>query len=238
MTWVRTSAILVSFGAHTAALAALAIAATTSQPSALQSDVGRDDLSVLATVTMQTDDTIGFDAVNAARQLAAAASQPETKRQEDKQENAIEMDRPPPVEDAPPQAPIQVKTDDKQQEKQEANPASASVPITAQDEQHAMSRSLEARRNELFSLYNEKIYRAIAAHTLRPKEVHKGSVGVELTLSPAGKLVAHRIVKSSGVYLLDETAMANLESVPYPPPPAGLVNQPYTVTFSFDYSVK
>ena len=47
----------------------------------------------------------------------------------------------------------------------------------------------------------------------------KGRVGVELTLSPGGKLITRRVVKSSGVHLLDETAMANLERVPFPTPP-------------------
>jgi TonB family protein len=237
MSWVRASAIFVSLGAHAALLGAFAIVAA-SRPEALQSEAGRDDLSVVATVTMQSEDSVGFDTANAERQVASEASQPEAKRQEEKKENAIEMDRPPPVEDAPPQAPIQVKTDEKQEEKQETNSAPLSIPAPAQDEQRAMSRSLEARRNQLFSAYNEEIYRAIATHTLRPTEVLRGSVGVELTLSPGGKLLARRVVKSSGVHLLDETAMANLERVPYPPPPAGLVNQPYTVTFSFDYSVK
>ena len=236
MNWIRTGTIIASLGAHVAGLAAFAVA-TVNQPDALQSDSGMDDLSIAATVTMQTEDSIGFDALNAERQVASAASQPETK-QEQKNENAVEMDRPPPVEDAPPQAPVQVKTDEKPEEKQAADPAPASTPVPAQEEQRAMSRSLGARRSQLFSVYNEEIYRAIAAHTLRPKEVRKGSVGVELTLSPAGKLLARRVVKSSGVHLLDETAMANLETVPYPSPPDGLVNQPYTVTFSFDYSVK
>ena len=68
--------------------------------------------------------------------------------------------------------------------------------------------------------------------------MREGRVGVELTLSPDGKLLARRVVKSSGVHLLDETAMANLERVPFPPPPDGLVKEPYTVTFSFDYSIK
>ena len=66
----------------------------------------------------------------------------------------------------------------------------------------------------------------------------KGQVGVELTLSPDGKLLSRRVIKSSGVDLLDQTAMVNLEGVPFPDPPAGLVKEPYTVTFSFDYSVK
>jgi TonB family protein len=238
MSWVRTSAIIAALGVHAAAAAALV--SYGAADNALQSGAGRDDLSVVATVTMQTEESVGLDAVTAERQDASAAANavPESKPQEVKRDDAIEMDRPPPVESAPPQAPIQPKPDEKQVEKQEAEPAAPSVAAAAQQEQHAMSRDLEARRNQAFSLYNAEIYRAIVSHAIRPKEVRQGRVGVELTLSPGGKLIARRVVKSSGVHLLDETAMANLERVPFPSPPVGLVNEPYTVTFSFDYSVK
>ena len=77
----------------------------------LETGVGRDDLSVVATVTMQNDDSIGLDAANVERQDASAASNavPEVKQQEAKRDDAIEMDPPPPGESAPPQAPIQAK---------------------------------------------------------------------------------------------------------------------------------
>ncbi len=238
MSWVRAGAILGALGVHAAA--AVALMSFGAKDDALQSAAGRDDLSVVATVTMQNEETIGLDAVTAERQDASAAANPvpEVKQQEVKRDDAIEMDPPPPEESAPPQAPIQPKPVEKQPEKQEAQPTAPSVQATAQQERHAMSRELEARRSQLFSLYNAEIYRAVMTHTVRPKKVLEGRVGVELTLSPGGKLLAHRVVKSSGVHLLDQTAMANLENVPFPPPPDGLVKEPYTVTFSFDYSVK
>ena len=123
---------------------------------ALQSAAGRDDLSVVATVTMQNEETIGLDAISAERQDASAAANPvpEVKQQEVKRDDAIEMDPPPPEESAPPQAPIQPKPVEKQPEKQEAQPTAPSVQAAAQQEQHAMSRELEARRSQLFSLYN------------------------------------------------------------------------------------
>ena len=229
---------MAALGVHAAAAAALM--SFGAKDDALQSAAGRDDLSVVATVTMQNEETIGLDAITAERQDASAAAKPvpEVKQQEVKRDDAIEMDPPPPEESAPPQAPIQPKPVEKQPEKQEAQPTAPSVQAAAQQEQHAMSRELEARRSQLFSLYNAEIYRAVMTHTVRPKKVLEGRVGVELTLSPDGKLLAHRVVKSSGVRLLDQTAMANLESVPFPPPPDGLVKEPYTVTFSFDYSIK
>ncbi len=237
MSWVRASAIVSALGVHGAAIAALI--SFSAHEEALQTAAGQDDLNVVATITMQSEESLGLDAVTLERQEASAAAPPvpETK-QEEKREDAIEMEPPPPDETAPPQAPVQAKAEDKPVEKEEAKPAAPSLYASVQQEQRALSRDLEARRSEAFSLYNAEIYKAIATHTLRPKKVLKGRVGVELTLSPAGKLLAHRVVKSSGIHLLDQTAMANLERVPYPAPPAGLVREPYTVTFSFDYSVK
>ena len=238
MSWVRTGAIIAALGVHAAALGALADFGAREE--ALQTGAGRDDLSVVATVTMQSEDSLGLDAATVERQEASAAANPapEMKPQEAKREDAIEMDPPPPEESAPPQAPIQAKPVENPVEKQEVQPTSPSLAAMAQQEQRAMARDLEARRNQAFSLYNAEIYKAIVSHAIRPKEVMKGRVGVELTLSPGGKLLTRRVVKSSGVHLLDETAMANLERVPFPSPPAGLVKEPYTVTFSFDYSVK
>ena len=238
MSWVRAGAIVAALAVHAAALAGLADFGAREE--ALQTGAGRDDLSIVATVTMQSEASVGLDAINAERQEASAASNPapEVKQQEAKREDAIEMDPPPPEETAPPQAPIQAKPVENPVEKQEERPSAPSVATAAQEEQRAISRDLEARRNQAFSLYNAEIYKAIVTHAVRPKEVKKGRVGVELTLSPGGKLITRRVVKSSGVHLLDETAMANLEHVPFPPAPAGLVKEPYTVTFSFDYSVK
>lgn len=241
MSWVRAGSIVAALAVHAAGAAAL-INLNAHEPDALQSGAGKDDLSVIATVTLQSEDSIGLDPVTAERQEAAAASkpapQPEAKQQEEKKEDAIEMEPPPPAESAPPQAPIQKRPVEKQAEKQEAQPSAPSIPTAAQEERHAMSRIVEARRSQLFSLYNAEIYRAVMTHALRPRKVLQGSVGVELTLSPNGKLLSHRIVKSSGISLLDQTAMASLESVPFPPPPNNLINGPYTVTFSFDYSVR
>ena len=204
MSWIRVSAIFAALAVHAGAAAALAGFAT--REATLETGAGRDDLSAVATVTMQTEESIGLDAVTAERQDASAAAKPvpESRQQEAKRDDAIEMDLPPPEANTPPQAPIQPKPDQKQAEKQEAT--TPSIQAAAQREQRAMSRELEARRSQLFSLYSAEIYRAIVTHVLRPKEVVKGQVGVELTLSPDGKLLSRRVIKSSGVDLLDQTA--------------------------------
>ncbi len=238
MSWVRAGSILAALGVHAAALAALVSVGARDCALGKRGGQRRSERRGRRDDAKRGEHWARRDKCGAPGGVRGGELVPETKQQEAKREDAIEMDPPPPVESAPPQAPIQPKPDEKQEEKQEVQPTAPSVQAAAQQEQHAMSRELEARRNRLFSLYNAEIYRAIVTHAVRPKEVHKGQVGVELTLSPDGKLLTHRIVKSSGVHLLDQTAMANLESVPFPSPPDGLVKEPYTVTFSFDYSIK
>ncbi|MGO8777859.1 MAG: energy transducer TonB [Rhodomicrobium sp.] len=241
MSWVRAGAILAAFGVHAAAAAAL-LSFGANAPEALQSGAGKDDLSIVATVTMQSEESIGLDAVTAEHQDASAAAkpapQPEVK-QEAKKEDAIEMQPPPPEESAPPQAPIQEKPVEKQVEKQEARPAAPSVASAAQEEQHAMNRDLEARRSQLFSLYNAEIYRAIMTHALRPARRQEGRVIVELTLAPSGALLDHRILKSSGSDLLDRTALASLErAAPFPPAPGEVSKGPYRLSIPFEYALK
>lgn len=241
MNWTRVCAVLAALGIHAGTGAGLVYFGSDLQdPSALQSGNGRDDLSIVATVTLETEESIGLDPITAEHQDASAAAPPvpETKEEEVKKEEAIEMMPPPPEASAPPQAPIREKPPEKEAEKEEVVPVTPALPAAPQEEQHAMNRELEARRSQLESLYKTEIYRAITTHTLRPKKVLEGSVWVELTLSPTGKLISHRVVKSSGFELLDKTAMANLERVPFPPPPDGFPKEPYRVTFPFDYSVK
>jgi protein TonB len=225
MNWIRLCAILAALVLHSGLVGALAYFGGGWQVStALQSSSGQDDLNVVATVTLQTEDT-GYDAVSAQRQEAspAAPPPPEVKPEEPKKEEVVETGPPPP---------------EKEPEKKETPPETPSVPVVPQEEQHALNRDLVARRSRLQSLYDAAIYKAVTTHVLRPKKVLKGIVMVELTLSPTGKLLSSRVVESSGSELLDRTALANLERVPFPPSPDGLPKEPHKVKLPFDYSVK
>ncbi|MGO9547397.1 MAG: TonB family protein [Rhodomicrobium sp.] len=244
MSWVRAGAILAAACVHAGAAAAFVfLSANQTDVSALQSGSGKDDLSIVATVTLQSEESLGLDPVTAERQDASAASlavrQPELKQEEAKKEAAIDTEPPPPTESAPPQAPIQEKPPEKTVEKREAQPSAPSVPVAAQEEQRAMSRELEARRNQLFSLYNSEIMKTVMKHALKPARVRAGRVKVELTLAPSGELLAHRVIESSGSDLLDRTALASLErAAPFPHAPEELSKQPYTFIIPFDYAVK
>jgi periplasmic protein TonB len=242
MSWVRTGAIAAAIAVHAAAAAAF-VTFGANEPDALQSGAGKDDLSIVATVTLQSEESIGLDAVNQEHQDASVAAkpapQPEVKQEEAKKEDAIEMEPTPPEETVQPQPPIQEKPPEKEAVKPEAQPVAPSVSAAALEEQHAMSRELEARRSQLLSLYNGKIYKALMEHAIRPRRVQQGRVLLELTLAPSGALLSHRVLQSSGSDLLDRTAMASLErAAPFPPAPPELSTGPYTLSIPFEYAVK
>jgi protein TonB len=235
MNGVRAGAALAALGVH-AAFVALFIAGATHEPdlAALQSGGGRDELTIVATITMQSEESLGLDAASAQRrdETAGAKAAPQAKEAAAKEEDKIELQ--PGEQEAP--APAVEKKPEKVAEAQASNPAPSSE---AQDEQRAASRAFEARRSQAISLYNGAIYQALMKNALRPKTMEKGRVVLELTLSPSGELVQHRVVESSGSTALDKTAMSSLErAAPFPPVPPEAGREPHTLRVPFEYAVK
>ena len=98
---------------------------------------------------------------------------------------------------------------------------------------------MEARRNEVLSLYNSQVYKTLIKNAIRPKATQKGRVVVELTLAPSGELLDHRVVESSGSPSLDKIAMTSLErAAPFPPVPAEVNKQSHTMRVPFEYAAK
>jgi protein TonB len=203
---------------------------------------------------MTNDDSIGLDAASTERQEASAGGEatpiekkeeeekpdPPREVEETKKEEAIQAVAPPPEETAP-AAVIQEKPPEKAAEVPETKvqPSNPAPAVDAQEEQRAASRDLEARRNQVLSLYNSKIYQVLMRHAVRPRSPQKGRVVIELTISPTGDLLSHRIVESSGSDTLDRTAMLSLErAAPFPAAPAELGRAPHTVRVPFEYAVK
>ena len=59
---------------------------------------------------------------------------------------------------------------------------------------------------------------------------------LELTLSPSGELIRHRVVESSGSDIFDKIAMTSLERAePFPPVPSEAGHEPYTLRVPFEY---
>jgi periplasmic protein TonB len=242
MNWVRAGAIIAAVGVHIAVMALFLVSsANQSVLNALQSGGGKDDLTVVATVTMQMEESIGPDAESAERQQASAAEQiaappkqgegKNSEPKESKREEAVSAEFPAP---APPAQEKQMPADAAR-----IQPSNPRVQSNAQDEQLAANRNFEARRTEVTSLYNSKIYQALLSHILRPKTLQKGRVLIALTLAPSGQLLAYEVVESSGSEVLDKAAMTSLErAAPFPPLPSELGANAYTLRVPFEYAAK
>jgi protein TonB len=202
---------------------------------ALQSGNGDDDLTVVATITMQSEESLGLDSANVQQQEASLGGQAVPQVQEEvKEEEKVEL----PPEKSPEPTPL-VEEEKPEKKIVEVNPSIPTPSSEAQEEQRAATRALEARRNEVLSLYNSRVYQALIKNALRPKATQKGRVVVELTLAPSGELLDHHVVESSGSPMLDKTAMTSLErAAPFPPVPAEVSKQSHTLRVPFEYAVK
>jgi TonB family protein len=228
MSFIRVAAVAAAFAVHIGAIAGFMKFAPASE--ALESGSGPDKLNVIASVTIAPDDADGLDTVSQERRTTPAANPvPASSQRQTKREDTSGIGQQLREDSEVGPSPGETGTSGD-------SPTMPSPATSPQEERHAASRRLEARRSELFSLYNAAIYKAIAMHAIRPEATRKGQVGVELTLSPAGKLLKRRVVKSSGFPVLDDTAIASLSRVPFPAAPEGLLNRPYTVAFSFEYT--
>lgn len=236
MNWIRIGCAVAALGVH-AAVAGVFVVSALREPNAdaLQSGRGDDDLSVVASVSLQSEDSLGLDEANTPRADASAGAKPspEVKEEVKKDEEKIEL----PPEKSPEPTPF---TEDKPEKKEQEQQPSTPAPVSdAQDELRAASREFEARQHAVLSLYNSQVYRALMKSALRPQAGQKGRVVLELTLAPSGELLDHRVVISSGVAELDRIAMTSLErAAPFPPIPAEAGREAHTLRVPFEYAVK
>jgi protein TonB len=237
MNWVRFGSAGAALGVHAAVLGLFVFSVAHAPDfSALQSGNGDDDLTIAATITMQSEESLGLDAASVQHQEASLGGQvaPQVQEEVRKEEEKIEL---PPEESKEP-VPL---VEEKEPEKKivEPRPSPATPPSEAQEEQRAATRAFEARRSEVLSLYNSRVYQALMKNALRPKTREKGRVVLELTLAPSGELLEHHVVVSSGSSMLDKTAMTSLErAAPFPPVPEEVSKQSHTLRVPFEYAVK
>lgn len=237
MNWVRAGAASAALGVHAAILGLLVFAGLSDVDSAaLQSGGGKDDLTVVATITMESEESLGLDAASTAQQEASTGGQaaPQVKEEVKKEKEKIEV---PPEHSQEPSPLIEEKKPEKKVV--DVKPSTLSPASEAQEERHAASRTFEARRSQVLSRYHNTIYQALMRNALRPKTMARGRVVLELTLSPSGDLLAHRILESSGSETLDQSAMTSLEhAAPFPPVPPELSNEAHTLRVPFEYAAK
>ena len=89
MNWVRLGSAGAALGVHMAALGLFVLSAVHEPDlSALQSGSGEDDLTIVATITMQSEESLGLDAASVQRQEASLGGQaaPEVQEEVKKEE--------------------------------------------------------------------------------------------------------------------------------------------------------
>jgi len=158
MSWVRIGSAFAAIVVHVAVLAVFVFSSMDDRElSALRSGGGKDDLTIAATVTMESEESLGLDAASIQRQQASAGGQaaPQMVETVRKEPDKIELPPEEPEESAPP------RDKRKPEKKVEPKPATPAPVIEAQEEQRAATRAYEARRNEVLSQYNNKIYQAL-----------------------------------------------------------------------------
>ena len=236
MNWVRVGSAGAALGVHIAVLGIFVVSAMPEPDlAALHSGQGDDQMTIVATVTMQSEESLGLDAASTQRQEVSIGGQAAPQVQEEAKKEEEKIERP------PEESPEPVPADEKQPEKKivEPTPSTPALSSEAQEEQRAATRAFEARRNEVLSLYNSRVYQALMKNAVRPKTMHKGRVVLELTLGPSGELLDHHVVVSSGSPMLDKTAMTSLErAAPFPPVPPEVSKQAHTLRVPFEYAMK
>ena len=126
MNWVCFGSASAAVGVHIAVLGLFAASAMY-QPdlAALQSGNGDDDLTVVATITMQSEESLGLDSANVQQQEASLGGQaaPQVQEEVKKEEEKVEL----PPEKSPEPTPL---AEEKEPEKKivEVNPRSRRHP--------------------------------------------------------------------------------------------------------------
>ncbi len=245
MNWPRLTGVALALCLHGGVLYSML---SRSGPDALAEGNGDADLTVVATVSLESSDLFTQSAQEAA--VNANSSQAERLPDLDKQEpeKKIEVpknaqdetpkpDETPPPQETPPE-PERPSPEVAPQGQQKSIAQMASVAAEAQEEQHAAA-AVAARRNKSWSLYETELYSALERHKVKPHAAKTGDVLLLITIAPSGQLLSRAVANSSGVPELDGAAMAALErSAPFPPVPPDVSSGPLTLTVPFRFRTR
>jgi protein TonB len=254
MNWPRSLAFLLSLAIH---VAVLVFFLSPSGFLGLQEGKGRDDLTVVVTVTLENGDVAALDSRNeqATQTSPTVLSNSELAEVEKKSSKAVTR---PPIEEPPPPMSEEAKTDETPQPTlldakplEQAERPSKEVSATSsvqrqplpqpasdtQEERQQASRAFEGRRTRLASLYQGKIFVTLVHHRVSPHSGRAGRVVVLATIAPSGELISRNVAESSGSDILDRAALSTLDkSAPFPAIPHELGPDPMTLRVPFEYT--
>jgi protein TonB len=247
MNWPRLTGVALALCLHGGVFYSLV---QRSGPDALAEGNGDADLTVVATVSLDSGDLFTQSAQEAAVDANAsqAARLPDLDKQEpDQPEKKIEVPRnaqtetPKPDETSPPQEtppePERPSPEVAPPGQQKSVTQMASVAAEAQEEQRAAAAI--ARRNKSWSSYETELYSMLERHKVKPHAAKTGDVLLLITIAPSGQLLSRAVANSSGVPELDGAAIAALErSAPFPPVPPDVSSGPLTLTVPFRFRTR
>jgi protein TonB len=106
------------------------------------------------------------------------------------------------------------------------------IEIVAVEEQRATG---EAQRRAYFG----RMAKHLERRKVNPRSKRRGSVVVEMTVDPSGKVLSRTVKESSGVKLLDDAALQSIDkSSPFPPFDGGVSSGPLVVAVPFKFVVR
>lgn len=99
--------------------------------------------------------------------------------------------------------------------------------------QHESGGSITAR-----TAYIGALRTRLEKSKVNPGSAFTGTVIVKFTVNAKGELISHEVVKSSGSKILDRAALESIEkAAPFPPMPAALHEQQFTMSVPYTYRV-
>jgi periplasmic protein TonB len=236
MNWPRLAGALLALALHAGIVSAF-LRHTGS--GAFDANEGTDNLTVVATVSLESGDL--FTQAAARASAAAVAARPEP--------------REPPAKDKPKDTDKTVQSPEEAHEAVQSKEAATApepapmakpLPITqtasvatAQLEAQRAAAALAARRNQLLSAYAITVHAAVERHKLKPRLRQRGQVLVQISIAPSGELLSQSVLQSSGLPELDTAAIASLrQAAPFPPIPPEVGSGPLTLTVPFHYNTR
>lgn len=141
-----------------------------------------------------------------------------------------------PREMKPSEAPVEKSVADGAILRQASLAADASAASAASVERVGVADGRNVRENVSRARYGARVLAEIQRHMFYPKVARssgvRGDVVVVFTVGADGRMVERNIERSSGSQTLDAAALAMLDEVRAPPPPAGRFHGKSTIKFA------
>jgi periplasmic protein TonB len=247
MNWVPSIAFVLSAALHAGLFF---LFAWQSDFLSLDGGKGRDTFTVVVPISIVNSDLLGLDERNEQASQAAVPANPSHREPREPEKRSAAL---PAGEETTPLAAqasqASLDTRPVEQVERTAEDGSPQSPVApqalpqpaaeARQEREQASHALEARRQQLSSLYQRDIFTALRHNRVDPRSGRTGRVVVLAVIASSGKLSSRTVAESSGSDVLDRAALATFDkSAPFPAIPHELGSDQITLRVPFEYSTR